>query len=725
MTKKTASAVFVSGAVSIIAQTLVIREGMVVFAGNELTAGIMLGIWLAWSGLGSMLFARLRISRTPVFEFAWVLVALSLLCPATVIAFRMVPKVFSIPWGETIGFGNFTLISLILLCGMGVCFGGLFTTACRVCDAKKVYIIEAAGAFLGGLAISFVLIGRVPAFAAALIASSLLAGCGLLIRSPRLSPLAFIFLLSLFRAGDADAALRRIQMPGQALVGVSESKYGVISVTRTGGQVNFYTTGVYDFSFPDEYSAEEAVHYAMLYHPHPSEILLIGGGPGGCLDQILEHPGVERIVYAELDPVLIRLGEQFTDGHIRQNNRIEVVLGDGRYYVKHAVDSFDVVLVNLPDPVNGFINRYYTKEFFAEVKRIVKKEGVLSVRLSAAPDIISPLHAQYLKSVYNALALSFSEIAVLPAGKLIFLARSHGSLPDDGTASVQVGIGRLLSERIIQRGLKLRYVNDHFLKFNLTDERIGYARQTLERAQARANTDSNPSCYYYSLVLWSGRASVLLREILESSARIHRGFLLLPVLFILFFIRSRRRVVYCSVACAGATAISMEIVLIMLFQAMQGYLYGWIGAMTAAFMAGLGAGAYLCRANKRFLRGRAIFRGLAAGHAAFTLLVITVIVLTARFSSGIWIALPLLLVLTGIVAGVFFPLALDITGEDRAGFVYGFDLVGASIAAIVTTVILIPAQGMIFTLTAYAALNAVAGFVLLTARARPQSHFNR
>ncbi|HEX7319571.1 MAG TPA: hypothetical protein VF399_04345 [bacterium] len=718
MTKKTAFAVFVSGAVSIIAQTLVIREGMVVFAGNELTAGIMLAIWLIWSGLGSILFARARISRTPAFEFAFILVVLSLLCPATVVAFRLVPRIFSIPWGETIGFGNFLLISLILLCGMGVSFGGLFTTACRVYDAKKVYILEAAGACLGGLLISFVLIGTVPALVTVLIASSLLAGCGLFIRSPKMSPIALIFLLGLFKAWEADTALRRIQMPGQALVAFSESKYGVINVTRTGTQVNFYTTGVYDFSFPDDYSAEEAVQYAMLYHPRPEKILLIGGGAGGGLDQILKHPGVGEIVYAELDPVLFRLGGQFADGNVIKNNKIRVVLGDGRYYVKHAVDSFDVVIVNLPDPVNGLINRYYTKEFFAEAKKILKEKGVLAVRLSAAPDIISPLHAQYLKSVDKALACSFGEIAVLPDGKLTFLAGDHISLSENGTAAAPVSISRLLSERIIQRGLDLRYVNDHFLKFNLTDERISCVRQTLERATARTNTDSNPSCYYYSLVLWSGRASTLLRNVLESSAKLHRGFFLLPLLLILFFIRSRRRVVYCSVACAGATAISMEIVLIMIFQSMQGYLYGWIGAMTAAFMAGLGAGTYLCRVSERFLHGRAIPRGLAAGHAVFVLLGLTAILMTARFSDGTWIMLPLLLVLTGIAAGIFFPLAIDIAGEGRAGFVYGFDLVGASVAAIVTTVILIPGQGIFFTLAVYTALNAVAGLVLLTSRAR-------
>jgi hypothetical protein len=151
---------------------------------------------------------------------------------------------------------------------------------------------------------------------------------------------------------------------------------------------------------------------------------------------------------------------------------------------------------------------------------------------------------------------------------------------------------------------------------------------------------------------------------------------------------------------------------------MQGYLYGWIGAMTAAFMAGLGAGAYLCRENKRYLQGMAIFRGLAAGHAAFALLGIIVIVMTVRFNAGTWIMLPLLLVLTGIVAGVFFPLAVEIAGQGRAGIVYGFDLAGASVAAVVTTVILIPGQGIFITLAANAALNAVAGFVLLTARAR-------
>jgi spermidine synthase len=94
-------------------------------------------------------------------------------------------------------------------------------------------------------------------------------------------------------------------------VGSRDSIYGNLAVIETGNIRSIYDNGVILASAPDENAAEEAVHYALLEHPAPRQILLIGGGVNGSIAQALKHPTVERIDYAELDPALIDLARQF------------------------------------------------------------------------------------------------------------------------------------------------------------------------------------------------------------------------------------------------------------------------------------------------------------------------------------------------------------------------------------------------------------------------------
>ena len=81
--------------------------------------------------------------------------------------------------------------------------------------------------------------------------------------------------------------------------------------SRTGNIRSIYDNGVILANAPDENAAEEAVHYALLEHPAPRRVLLIGGGVNGSIAQALKHPTVERIDYVELDPALIDMARQF------------------------------------------------------------------------------------------------------------------------------------------------------------------------------------------------------------------------------------------------------------------------------------------------------------------------------------------------------------------------------------------------------------------------------
>jgi len=707
--------IFIAGVVSIIAQTLIIREGLTLFAGNELVSGLLLSIWFIATGLGSFIFSKVTFSDDPNKNYSILILVLSVLFLFAFIFVRSATRIFSIPLGEAIGLGRLLVLSLVGIGPVCLFFGGLFPAASKAITPQKVYFLEAAGSFVGGLVMSFLLIQIIPASGIALIAFSLLLFCGFLLCSPKLAVFSIVPLLIFLKINDVEFSLRKVQTSGQELIGVRESRYGIISVTRTGSQTNFYVNGVYDFSYPDLYNSEEAVHYAMLFHPLPQKVLLIGGGIGNCVAEILKHPDVRELTYLELDPVLFALGERFIRKKTEEIKSVSVVFGDARYYIKGTSKIYDVVIINLPDPVNGQINRFYTREFFNEAKRILEPGGVLSVRISSPPDIISPLHAQLLKTVYNTLSQSFEDITVLPCAKATFLAVSRRTERGENPVQGHEDLVSLLIQRLKQRKLSLMYVNEYFINYNLTRERLDYLMNSIQKAKAGINTDLKPACYYYSIVLWARLTSDVFRGLLVRFAGLNRLFFILPLMLVFLFFR-HRSIVYLSVFSIGASAISIEVILIILFQAFHGYLYGWIGAIIASFMLGLASGSYFCASRRAFFADVTRMLSMVELLVAFYIGIMVLVSISNLPANNL--VIPILLFFAGFLAGYHFPLAIKVMGAEKSGVLYGIDLFGASLGAIMTSVVLIPIFGVVFTLVLYLLLNLVLGFGLLTVKGR-------
>src|SRR5512135_2980923 len=110
---------------------------------------------------------------------------------------------------------------------------------------------------------------------------------------------------------------------------------------------------------------EEDIHYALLQADHPGAVLLISGDPRSRVPEILKYP-VKKIVYVERDPELIRIGIPDKSPVAEQ---LETENDDALSYIRSSQESFDAVIDLLPPPSSLMINRYYTREFFREVKQ--------------------------------------------------------------------------------------------------------------------------------------------------------------------------------------------------------------------------------------------------------------------------------------------------------------------------------------------------------------------
>jgi spermidine synthase len=140
---------------------------------------------------------------------------------------------------------------------------------------------------------------------------------------------------------------------------------------------------------------EPMVHPAMLAHPDPQRVLVIGGGDGGILREVLKHKTVQHVDFAELDEAVV----QFSREHLAHINagafddpRVHCVFGDGRAFVQAAASSrgcstqpgYDVVIMDMTDP-EGPARFLYTREFFTEVRNALRGGQGIFVMHSESP----------------------------------------------------------------------------------------------------------------------------------------------------------------------------------------------------------------------------------------------------------------------------------------------------------------------------------------------------
>lgn len=726
------AALILIGFTAVTVQIVLMRELMVVFYGNELTVGLMLASWLLWTAAGSGLVGKLKVwPSRPERLLAVLQASVAAAFPLSLLATRAGRQLFHPVPGEVLAPGQMLLITNGVLAPFCVLSGWLFAAGSKAqahaartptgWATGQVYVLEAIGWGAGGLAAGLVLIRALTSFQIAWIVSglNLLAAAWLaLFGWPRRAAIAVLALL-LWPAFDAAGQLDRLSRGwlwrGFQLLEVRNSVYGNLAVVQTEGSRTLYESGVAVGTAPDPAAAEEAVHYALLQHPCPQRLLLIGGGWNGSLREALRHPTLRQVDYVELDPTILALAARWFAEQWRaasSDARVQVHAIDGRLYLKKAPGPFDVIIVNLPQPETALLNRFYTLEFFREAARKLSSNGIIALRLPAAENYLSPELAQLLCSVYSTLKQVFAGVAVLPGDTVhFFAAKDPESLVRDSPA---------LAARLEQRGVQTLYVRDYYFRFRLMPARLQALESRLNAEQARLNSDFSPASYYYGLTRWGAQFNLRYRDLLERAAGTgfaYAAAMIFAVSAALGWLAWRRgaaAVAGVATGAMGLTLMAVQVMLLVGFQVLYGYVYHQLSLVIAAFMAGMALGSrYALGRTESSDPQRLAVLQIAALVAALLIYGCFQALKGVSGSASLWavsyLVFPGLAFGAGWMGGSQFPVASRLYFARHRmggpGAIYAFDLAGACVGALVTSAYLLPVFGFFKTACLLALLN--------------------
>ncbi len=701
MNRRVGLAVGALGVMAAMTQLALMREMLCVFSGNELALGVILGNWLLLTGLGSWLGRTAGRVRHPQRALALLLLLVALLPLAQVFTLRELRNVVFVR-GATIGLSETVTASFLWLAPFCIVSGYMLTLACGALATPQgrgaigtVYVTDSVGSVLGGALFTYVLVRRLDHFALlSLPALVCLLVAGWLAWHERqywvvgAAGIMAAGLVVALVAMDVDGASTARLFAGQRVVFHGNSPYGKLVVTESAGQLNFIENGVPVIATHNIEEVEETVHYAMSQRPRAQRVLLIGGGVSGTAREILKY-GVAEVTYVELDPLIITVGRRFLPESLA-DPRIRVLNTDGRLFVKRTGETFDVVIVDVPPPSTSQINRFFTSEFFDEVKRVLTPGGVLAFPLGHYENFVSPELARVLASASTTLRRTFRHQLVIPGGRIFFLA-SDGELYAD------------ISARIEQSGVSTHWVNRHYLSAVLTPDRLA-DMQRATAATATANADFNPVLYYYHLMHWMSQ----FRE------RYGLWAIVLVAGFAAYL--ARTRAVPFAIFASGFAASALEIVLLLGFQILCGSVYRQVGVIITVFMAGLAAGAFAAT-RYRPIGNRVPLAGLALGIALLA------VILPAGLKSLehapvpiVQGAIALLTLVLASMVGMEFPLATRTIFRDMAGTasrLYTADFTGACLGALLASTLLIPLLGVTATCLLAGGVNVVSAVWLL------------
>ncbi|MHC4475779.1 MAG: 4Fe-4S binding protein [Planctomycetota bacterium] len=729
---------FAYGLFTIAAQTLLFREFITTFEGNDISVGVFFGTWFLWVGLGAVIVYKIKTIADKLLGNVELLFLAYL--PAFVLQLVLIVQareLAGVEAYELLPIRTILLLSVVLNAPLSIITGMLFPVACRWVErdtklaVSRVYILEAVGSFVGGLGVTILLAFGMSAAKVALILGVILSASVFVVQLTRLFstkavasyrvitcllsfsiPLAGLICILLavdqtlmhgMRAMkwtkllDADALEGSFQTPQ------AEYLYG----TYQGQWIVVREASVCE-ALPDESSAGRIAAVGLCQNPKGRKVLVIGSGLALCR-QLLLLPQIEHITWTHPDGQYVQRINSFVPDRLRiDDERLSLLAGDIRPHLIEKQSFYDLAIINLPEATSSVLNRYYTLEFYRRIKESLSPGGILAVSVAGGENIMGTELVNLGASVKLTLDRVFSRLALTPGEQTWFIASDSQEL---------TGNPGTLRDRFaqVESGTEV-FPPDGLLSVYLPDRAAAaleaYATADLPE-NLLVNRDTRPLTHLYSLLLAAKQSGAAVTRLVKYVAvagplAFIAPILVLVVLRVAYILKTAGQGKPSSfdttflIFSAGSLGIGVVIVLMYLYQTRFGSLYLHIGLISSVFMVGLTAGAV-------FLTSLLTSGSKTRPHVLlFAVIFVHILILVAV---AFWpaeqythLAFAAAFILCGLCSGGYFPIAARQLADSafEAGQVGSkletADHLGAAIGGVLTSLALVPLLGAKVTL---------------------------
>ncbi len=561
-------------------QTIILREVLGLYGGQELIIGAVLGIWLVTTGIGSLSARWIYTPRPEACNInlrrVIVLQTISVVLPIMqLVGLRYLRSQYLVGQavgllesflGSLLGTAPYCIISGSLLVGYAL----ISKEAMAQKKAGSVYLYDTLGGALAGIAFT-AMAARVADHAQILLAvlplsilpALLLRYHGIFRWWHLVLPLVPLQLILATVGSDIERVSIAWLYPKAVFANRVSSPYGVISLTKDGEEVNYYMNGGLVASDSDVIGREELVHYGLSQHINPEKVLVVSGGLNGALSEVLKY-SPKSIDYIELDQSLL----SFVKGTMadeRESDRINFIIDDGRKVISASSNRYDAILLGVPDPDSAQANRYFTYEFFVAAKKALCAGGVLTFSLRGFENYASQDVTAFSSSIYRALKEVFLNVIVIPGARQYFVA-------SDSALSYEI------IEALKKRRISTQYVRPGYISAQLTEERLSSEKLALSM-EIEKNSDLRPIAWLSQTKYWLSEHGLTLVAPL--------AFLFSLIFYFIWIVSSSpSSALAMMVGSSGFAGMALEILILMGFQLVAGSMYLEIGLIVSAFMLG-------------------------------------------------------------------------------------------------------------------------------------------
>ncbi len=198
---------------------------------------------------------------------------------------------------------------------------------------------------------------------------------------------------------------RRIKVDKLYYRGKTEHQFVECFYNQFLGKVLFLDKKIQSAQIDEYIYHESLVHPALITHPSPRKVLVIGGGEGATIREVLRHSTVEKVIMVDIDRKLVELCQKYlpewSEGAF-SSPKTNLVIGDARRFIEETREKFDVIISDLTEPVEkGPSVCLFTKEFFKKIYKVIKEDGFFVLQAGSTDPFYNQFFCSLAKTLEN------------------------------------------------------------------------------------------------------------------------------------------------------------------------------------------------------------------------------------------------------------------------------------------------------------------------------------